>query len=161
MENILTKYSKLFLDESSSKLIRSTARTMNDRDHSILQNKGSIPTSPKSSATTWRKSFFNNTIEQDSNSSLTDPIYGNVNVTKEILKKELSSEDEGNLIEHDLLDLVEKEQQKDIPPALPMKKRTATIIGKDDNLDVNIEPMMKLAHLGNDEIFPMLEKSLL
>jgi len=66
-------------------------------------------------------------------------------------KQEIPMEDEGDLIEHEILNLVEqeqlKEQQRNTPPALPVKKRTAPT-GQDNNFDVEIEPTTKLAHPG-------------
>ncbi|CAF2605251.1 unnamed protein product [Rotaria sp. Silwood2] len=145
--------------DSSPKSIQSTNRLINDKDNRLLtttiQNKGSIPISPKPGTSAWRKSLLVNTNEQESSLILTDPIYGNVQISQQTAKKELSLEDEGDLIEHDLLDLVEqekqKEQQRNTPPALPIKKRTAiSATIKDNNLDVDIEPTMKLAHPGKD-----------
>jgi len=101
------------------------------------------------------KSFVINTNEQDSPSDVNDPIYGNIQSLQRIKKQENIIENEGDLIEHDLLSLVEEEQQRDIPPALPTKRRAATIntlttTQDTNNLDVNIEPTVKLVHPGKD-----------
>lgn len=69
-----------------------------------------------------------------------------------VKKKEVSIDDEGDLIEHDLLDLVEQEQQKEeqrnTPPALPVKQRAAAANASDHSLDLSIESTIKLAHPG-------------
>ena len=69
-----------------------------------------------------------------------------------VKKKEVSIDDEGDLIEHDLLDLVEQEQQKEeqrnTPPALPVKQRAAVANASDHSLDLSIESTSKLAHPG-------------
>jgi hypothetical protein len=106
-------------------------------------------------ATVLRKSLLVNTHEQES-----DPIYGNVHVSQRTIAKELPIEDEGDLIEHDLLNLVEQEQQKEeqqqrnTPPALPIKQRTVMTTAfttvQDNNFDVDIEPTLKLVHPGKD-----------
>ncbi|CAF0976859.1 unnamed protein product [Rotaria sordida] len=142
--------------DSSPKSTQSTNRLLT----TTIQNKGPIPISPKPETSAWRKSLLVNTHEQESTSTLTDPIYGNVQISQQTIKKELSLENEGDLIEHDLLDLVEQEKQKEqqqqqqqrnTPPALPIKKRaTISITNKDNNLDVDIEPSMKLVHPGKD-----------
>ncbi|CAF4355378.1 unnamed protein product, partial [Rotaria magnacalcarata] len=68
------------------------------------------------------------------------------------INRELSFENEGDLIEHDLLDLVEqekqKEEQRNTPPALPIKTRTGSLTATKDNnnLDFDIEPTTKLTH---------------
>jgi len=146
-----------FLLDPSPKNLRSTI----DKDSRLLsstQNKGPTPPSPKPLTTDLRKTPFNNTNERDS----TDPIYGNVQVSQRNKKKEIRIEDEGDLIEHEILNLVEEEQQRDIPPALPVKKRAQTITtitttkedNHNNNLDVNIEPTTKLIHPGkNDYLF--------
>ncbi|CAF0872120.1 unnamed protein product [Adineta steineri] len=148
--------------DPSPKSTRSLARNINEKDNrlttSTQNNKGPTPASPKPLASDWRKSLLVNTTDQEPMSSIIDPIYGNVHVSQQIKTKELSIEDEGDLIEHDLLDLVEqeqqKEQQKDIPPALPAKKRTVTSTSitpvQDNNFDVAIEPTVKLVHPGKD-----------
>ncbi|CAF3341597.1 unnamed protein product [Rotaria sp. Silwood1] len=146
--------------DSSPKSIQLINRTTNDKDNRLLpttiQNKGPISISPKPGTSAWRKSLLVNTHEQESTSILTDPIYGNVQISQQTAKKELSLEDEGDLIEHDLLDLVEQEKQKEqqqlnTPPALPIKKRaTISTTIKENNLDIDIEPTMKLAHPGKD-----------
>ena len=139
------------LQDSPPKDSRSTVRTTQDKDHPLLsstQNKGVPP-----STTNWRRSLLVNPNEQESNSN-SDPIYGNVHVSQRIKKKELSIDDEADLIEHDLLNLVEQEQKKEeqnTPPALPIKKRAAiTATVQDNPLDVEIEPTMKLVHPGKD-----------
>ena len=58
--------------------------------------------------------------------------------------KEVPIEDEGDLIEHELLDLVEQEQRT-IPPVIPTKKRMAPTV-QEHNLDVDVEPTTKLIH---------------
>lgn len=71
----------------------------------------------------------------------------------------MSIDDEGDRIEHDLLNLVQEEEQKDIPPALPKKIRAATSAAilmttthdsSSNHLDVHIEPTAKLVHPGKD-----------
>jgi hypothetical protein len=83
---------------------------------------------------------------------VTDTIYSNVPVQMRVKKKEVSIDDEGDLIEHDLLDLVEQEQQKEelrnTPPALPVKQRTAVPTASDHSLDLSIESTSKLVHSG-------------
>lgn len=111
-----------------------------------------MPISPKPTGSNWRKSAIVNPIEKETTQIGDDPIYGNVTVAQPSLKKESSTEDEGDRIEHDLLDLVEqekmKEQQKSSPPALPIKTRglVSTSAVKEPNLDFDIEPTTKLVH---------------
>ncbi|CAF1492183.1 unnamed protein product, partial [Adineta steineri] len=115
------------------------------------------PTSPKPMTIPgvgWRRSVLVNTNESESNSINADPIYNNVPNANRLRKKEMSIEDEGDLIEHDLLDLVEQEQQKELqrnntPPPVPAKKRIAPT-APDNNLDIDIEPTTKLIHIGKD-----------
>jgi hypothetical protein len=61
-------------------------------------------------------------------------------------------DDEGDLIEHEILNLVEqeqlKEQQRNTPPALPVKKKTTAPIVQDNNLDIELESATRLAHPG-------------
>jgi len=143
-----------FLLDPSTRFVQPTSRTTIDKD-SRGQNKGLTPPSPKSLTTDLNKSFVINTNEQDSPSDVNDPIYGNIQSLQRIKKQENIIENEGDLIEHDLLSLVEEEQQRDIPPALPTKRRAATIntlttTQDTNNLDVNIEPTVKLVHPGKD-----------
>jgi hypothetical protein len=125
---------------------------------SSVQTKCPPPSPPKPSTSNWRKSLLINPDEQESISTDTDPIYGNVHVSQRIKKKEISIDDEADLIEHDLLDLVEQEQKKEqqnTPPELPIKKRAGTTTAittiQENTLDVEIEPTMKLAHPGNNK----------
>lgn len=141
--------------DSTPQMTHSTTSAINEKDNRLLtsiQNKGPAPISPKPTTGAWRKSFPSNTNEQESNTTSKDPIYGNVQILQANIKKDLSMEDEGDLIERDLLVLVEqekqKEEQKNTPPALPVKKRTTVInVPKDTNLDLDIESTTKLTHL--------------
>ena len=110
------------------------------------------PTSPKPPpASGWRRSLLVTPNEQESVPISTDPIYNNVPLANRTKKKETAFEDEGDLIEHDLLNIVEQEQQKDqqknTPPAIPAKKRIAPLV-QENNLDMEIEPTTKLVHPG-------------
>ena len=141
---------------------RATARAACEKDARLLtsgQAKVSAPSSPKPPTAGWRKSLLVAPSDQEPVPTVADAIYSNVQVTSRTKKKELSLEDEGDLIEHDLLDLVEQEQQKEqqqrnTPPALPVKKRTITKLaacaGLDTSLDINLETTTKLAHPGKD-----------
>ena len=139
-----------FLSDPSPKPVRSTSRATTDKDPRLLP----IPSSPKPFTTDMSKSLLTNTDERESPSNTPDPIYGNIQVLQRPKKNDISIEDEGDLIEHDLLNLVEAEQQRDSPPVLPIKKRAATIAAmltaqdSKNNLDVNIEPTVKLVHPG-------------
>lgn len=86
-----------------------------------------------------------------------DPIYGNVQTRQRITRQDSSlddDDDEGDLIEHDLLSLVQEEEQKEIPPALPRKTRALTSAAvltpheKINHLDINLESTPKLVHAG-------------
>lgn len=86
-----------------------------------------------------------------------DPIYGNVQARQRLTKQDSSIDDdnEGDLIEDELLKVVEEEEQKEIPPALPRKERravtSAAILTPHENpthLDVHLESTPKLVHLG-------------
>ncbi|CAF4474203.1 unnamed protein product, partial [Rotaria magnacalcarata] len=142
--------------DSSPQQIHSAARTSNDKEHRLsttIQNKGPAPISPKPTTPAWRKSLLVISNEQESNSIIPDPIYGNVQTSPNTINRELSFENEGDLIEHDLLDLVEQEKQKEeqqrnTPPALPIKTRTGSLTATKDNnnLDFDIEPTTKLTH---------------
>ncbi|UJR27563.1 hypothetical protein I4U23_008845 [Adineta vaga] len=149
------------ITDPSPKSSRGALRTVNDSDHRIQTpvptNKGPIPVSPKpSTIPAWRKSMLVNTTDPETVSTISESIYGNVHVSQRLKTKQSSVEDEGDLIEHDLLDLVkqeeQKEQLKDAPPELPVKKRTATTTsnGQESSLDVDIEPTVKLVHPGKD-----------
>ncbi len=76
----------------------------------------------------------------------------NVPIATRMKNKEPQIEDDGDRIEHDLLDIVEQEQQKErqknTPPAVPMKKRVAPPAAQDNSLDVDIESKTKLVHPG-------------
>ncbi len=152
---------EIFVWKSSSdpspKPLRSTGRTTLDKDQRVTptpQSKGPILASPKSLATDLHKPIFSGANDEESSSNVNDPIYGNVQGGQRTKKKETYSEDEGDSIEHDLLKLVQEEQQRDLPPELPMKRRAATtsevttIHEHNNNLDVNIGPTMKLVHPG-------------
>jgi hypothetical protein len=137
------------------KSTKSTAK--DDRTLTAALSKGStppIPTSPKPSSggVNWRRSVALNTSEQEPTST-----NNNAFIAARIKKKEISMDDEGDLIEHDLLNLVEQEQQKDLqrntPPAIPAKKRIAPTV-QENNLDV--EPTTKLIHPGNRNFFMMI-----
>ncbi|CAF3056472.1 unnamed protein product [Rotaria socialis] len=145
--------------DSSPQQIHSTARTSNDKEHRLsttIQTKGPVPISPKPTTSAWRTSLLVISNEQESNSNISDPIYGNVQTSPNTINRELSFENEGDLIEHDLLDLVEqekqKEEQRNAPPALPIKTRTGSLTTTKDNnnLDFDIEPTTKLTHPGKE-----------
>jgi hypothetical protein len=145
-----------FLLDPSPNPIRSTSRVAVDKDSRLLPTSSS----PKTLTTDLPKSILNNTNERESSSNVTDPIYSNIQVVQRPKKKVIPIEDEGDLIENDLLNLVEEEQQRDTPPALPMKNRSATIAGMtathDSNtnaLDVIIESSTKLVHPGKECLF--------
>ncbi|CAF0821938.1 unnamed protein product [Adineta ricciae] len=148
------------LRDPSPKSNRAVARVPNEPEHripaAIQNNKGPVPTSPKPATPAWRKSMLVNTADPETMSTVSETIYGNVHISQRLKTNESSIEDEGDLIEHDLLDIVkeeeQKEQMKDTPPALPVKKRTATTAsnGQENNLDVDIESTPKLVHPGKD-----------
>ena len=134
------------MSDQSPKPLRTPNRAAADKDQRptpTTQLKSSNPT-------------HSGANDGDSSSSASDPIYGNVQLGHRMKKKEIPIEDEGDLIEHDLLSLVQEEQERDLPPALPIKKRSATINAivatqennTNQNLGVNIEPTTKLVHLG-------------
>ncbi len=108
------------------------------------------PPSPKPPPAS-RRSVLVNTTEQDTIPINPDPIYNNVPNLNRVNKTEIPVEDEGDLIENEILGIVEqeqlKEQQRNTPPALPAKKRTAPIV-QENNLDIEIEPVAKLVHPG-------------
>ncbi|CAF1333578.1 unnamed protein product [Adineta steineri] len=147
-----------YLTEPTLKPTKSIAK--DDRLLAATQSKtitSPAPTSPKPMTIPgvgWRRSVLVNTNESESNSINADPIYNNVPNANRLRKKEMSIEDEGDLIEHDLLDLVEQEQQKELqrnntPPPVPAKKRMAPT-APDNSLDIDIEPTTKLIHIGKD-----------
>lgn len=72
-------------------------------------------------------------------------------------KKNAHIDDEGDQIEHEILDIVEqeelKEQHRNTPPAVPEKKRSTPIV-QDNNLDVELDPMNKLIHPGKFRVRP-------
>ncbi|CAF0761161.1 unnamed protein product, partial [Didymodactylos carnosus] len=127
-----------------------------------------VSSSPKLNV--LKKSIVVNNDEQIEGTPLTtDPIYGNVinYRTKQSAQSPSGILDEGGIIEHDLLDLVAKEQEKEAilkspatrkkrcepPPALPKKdgillKRAPVSIPTTSvtNLDVEIESAQKLEH---------------
>lgn len=120
------------------------------------------PTSPKpppssaaAAAAGWRRSVLvDNNTEPDTTPIRSDGIYNNVNRTK---KDEISQDDEGESIEHEILDIVQQEQLKDQqrntpPPPLPIKKRSAPIV-QDNNLDIELEPTTKLIHPGIENLY--------
>lgn len=152
---LIEKKKVKFLLDPSSKPIGSTSREKDYRLLPTTQNKGPIATLLKASTIDWRKSLISNINERESPSTVTDEICGNTQVLQSIKQKEILSENEGDLIEHDLLNLVEEEEQRDSPPALPIKNRAITTIpmptikDSNNNLDVNIEPTIKLVHPGN------------
>lgn len=127
-----------------------------DRLLAAAQSKGPTPPAPTSPKPPpppgigWRRSVLVNTTESET-APTADAIYNNVPVLNRLPKKDPSIEDEGDLIEHDLLDLVEQEQQKDLqrntPPAIPAKKRLAPI-AQDNSLDIDVESSVKLIHPG-------------
>lgn len=139
-------------------------RSNPDKDSSLLsttQTKGSKPASPKPLTPELRKSLINNANERDSLSIITDPIYSNVQLSPAGNKQDdISNDNEGDLIEHDILSLVAEEQKRDSPPSLPVKKRTVIPIPtipdnnhNTSNLDIHIEPTPKLVHAGKNEFF--------
>lgn len=158
MNDVFFYQKSLFFIDPSPKSIRAAVRVSNESDHRILapaqNNTGPVPTSPKPTIPAWRKSMLINTADPETVSTVSETIYGNVHISQRLKTKEPSVEDEGDLIEHDLLDIVkeeeQKEQMKDTPPALPAKKRTATTSsnGQENNLDIAIEPTPKLVHPG-------------
>ncbi|CAF0852401.1 unnamed protein product [Adineta ricciae] len=133
------------------------AMLKDDRLSGAAQNKGPTlpaPTSPKPPppGIGWRRSVLVNTNESET-APTADAIYNNVPVATRLTKNDTPTEDEGDLIEHDLLDLVEQEQQKDLqkntPPAIPAKKRLAPV-AQDNSLDIDVESSIKLVHPGKD-----------
>ena len=144
---------------------RSTARE--NRLLTPAQNKGPAPVSPKpplpSTTANWRRSVIGVPNEHEPLSTLADAVHNNIPGSQNRLrKKELVIEDEGDLIEHDLLDLVEQEQLKErqqqqqqhhhhraSPPPVPMKKRVTSMM-QESALDIPVEPMTKLVHPGRD-----------
>ena len=131
----------MFTLDSSSKL----NRVLPPATHT----KGAVSPKPPPPAAGWRRTGLVNTIEQES-----DPVYNNVNRTN---KKEVHTEDEGDLIEHEILDIVEqeelKEQHRNTPPSLPEKKRT-TPIAQETNMDIEIDSTNKLVHPGKFRVRP-------
>ncbi len=130
----------IFTLDSSSKTNRVLTAT---------QNKGPVsPKPPPPLAAGLRRSLLVNTTEQESVPISPDPIYNNVIRTN---KKEMHTEDEGDLIEHEILDIVEqeelKEQHRNTPPTLPEKKRTAPMVNE-NNIDIELDPTNKLVHPG-------------
>ncbi|CAF3836161.1 unnamed protein product [Rotaria sordida] len=147
-----TTDSNEYLADPPPKTPRSTSR-----DNRLLpstSNKVPPPTSPKqSSASNRHRSVLNSTNESEPISTNTNPIYNNFSNLNRTSKQDISLEDEANRIEHDLLDIVEQERQKDqqknIPPNIPAKKRL-TSSAQDDPLDIDLEPTTRLVHLGKD-----------
>jgi len=143
------------LTDPSPKAARSITRLTQELESRVLaanSKSNVIPSSPKPSVNLARQSQLINQTEIESNPISSDTIYSNVSVALRAKKKDLSIDDEADLIEHDLLDLVEQEQQKDeqktIPPALPAKIRAPT--SDSTGLDFHIEPTTKLKHPGKD-----------
>ena len=139
--------------DPSPKAARSITRLTQELESRVLaanSKSNVIPSSPKPSVNLARQSQLINQTEIESNPISSDTIYSNVSVALRAKKKDLSVDDEADLIEHDLLDLVEQEQQKDeqktIPPALPAKIRAPT--SDSTGLDFHIEPTTKLKHPG-------------
>lgn len=128
------------LSDPSPKRLASSSRS------SLDKNQPTLPILPVSSN------------EEQLPSTPHDPIYGNVQTRQLILKQDSSIDDEGDLIEHDLLNLVHEEEEKDLPPALPIKRRaltsaailTTTPDSSSNHLDVHIDPNAKLVHPGKD-----------
>ncbi|CAF0878863.1 unnamed protein product, partial [Didymodactylos carnosus] len=141
-------------------------------DQRSNSNSNVSSSSPKMNA--WRKAIAGNNGEKTEQSlPATDPIYGNVinYGTKQNQQSGSTIDDDGGIIEHDLLALVAKEQEKDVtlkspekrkkqyesPPALPKKEGISakrapvpTPITSTTNLDVEIESTQKLAHTTKD-----------
>ncbi|CAF2649231.1 unnamed protein product [Rotaria sp. Silwood2] len=112
------------------------------------------PISPKPSSNANRhRSVLFNADELEPTPTDASPIYKNFPVLNRTRKQEIPLEDEADRIEHDLLDLVEqeqiKDQQRNTPPDIPMKKRM-TLPSQDDHFDIDLEPTTKLVHLGKD-----------
>lgn len=109
------------------------------------------PTSPKPPPppACYRRSVLSNSNEQEPTLINSD--------SNRINKKEAHIEDEGDQIEHEILDIVEqeelKEQHRNTPPALPEKKRLTQII-PDNNLDIELDPTNKLVHPGKFRVRP-------
>lgn len=142
---------RLFIHRSlidpSPKTARSISRFTQELESRVLAtNSKSLANSSSLSQT--RQFLLNNPTENETIPNSSDTIYSNVAVSLRPKKKDFSIDDEADLIEHDLLDLVEQEQQKDEqihhPPALPAKLRPP--ISDSTWFDIPIEPTMKLNH---------------
>jgi hypothetical protein len=147
--------------DPSPKTARSIARTINEKDNRLINsmsNKLHSTSSPKLSIPAWRQSMLLNTTDEETIPTRNDTIYSNVQISRRIQKKDSPIDDEGDLIEHDLLDLVEQEQQKQDeeqqqerynPPILPAKMRTSTTINQSDQiLNIEVESLTRLVHMG-------------
>ena len=147
----------IYLLDRSPKLAPSAVRSSNEKESRNLFStpaRTASPSSPKLTPVIWRKSLIATTPDQETTTNGGPTIYSNVPVVMRTKKKEISPDDEADLIEHDLLDLVEQEQQKEeeeqriTPPALPAKKRIAVAPTQEQNLDINVDSTVRLAHLG-------------
>ena len=141
-----------FSAEPSPKFPGSSSRSTLDKDQRTLPNFNGKDSNPVLS-----RSNPNEINEEGFLFNTNDPIYGNVQARQRMTRQDSSlddDDDEGDLIEHDLLSLVQEEEQKEIPPALPVKRRaftSAAVLTPHENnnhLDINLEPTSKLVHPG-------------
>jgi hypothetical protein len=125
--------------------------TANNRALTTTLSKGPVSPKPPPPAAGWRRSVLVNTTEQESVPINSDPIYNNVANANRTNKKEKPLEDEGDQIEHEILNIVEqeelKEQHRNTPPTLPEKKRTTPMV-QENNIDIELDATNKLVHPG-------------
>lgn len=126
-------------DESNSKAADSNeqlALSPKATRSALKTNPSKLATSPRPPPPPvgWRRSVLLNSNEQESDGSSPN-------------KKELHLEDEGDLIEHEILDIVEQEQLKD-------QQKPSSRTGNEHHLDLDVEQTNKLSHLGKSRPRP-------
>lgn len=117
------------------------------RPNRLVPNAASkAPTSPKPPPppASYRRSVLVNSAEQE-------PALINSDSHRNY-RREVPMEDEGDQIEHEILDIVEqeelKEQHRNTPPAVPEKKRPVFGGTPDNNLNLEVDSTNKLVHPG-------------
>lgn len=87
-----------------------------------------------------------------------ESVYSNVPVISGSKKSETPTEDDGESIANDLLDIVQQEEKRDqqqqqrtaaVPPPIPAKLRSVSST-QEPSLDIEVEPSTKLIHPAKD-----------
>lgn len=129
----------------------SSAGSKDNRLLSPNLRKGSTPPPQKSPSTDPRRNHQANSNEPESSPMSTKPVYNNYPVLNQKNKQDISTKDEGDIIENDLLDIVNTELQKDRLRNTSNNQNSEDSLqslGQDDSLDIPTEPVTRLVHLG-------------